>query len=124
MTTADVAHRADPLDFAVPPELEAFEPPEVRLGRRDAVRMMVSLGTRPPVHAVAADLPGFLDLLSRVAPMRYAVDLVRNVYYSFQPSDVPAEVSSAPANLAVIGAMAAVFVVVGTARFVRSERNR
>ena len=70
------------------------------------------------------NLPGFLDLLSRVAPMRYAVDLVRNVYYGFQPSDVPAEVSTAPANLAVIGAMAAVFVVAGTARFVRSERNR
>ncbi len=77
-------------------------------------------GVINPLH----NLPWFLDFLSRVAPMRYAVDLVRNVYYGFQPSDVPAEVSSAPANLAVIGAMSAVFVVVGTARFVSSERNR
>ncbi len=61
MTASEVARRTDPLDFVVPPELEAFEPPEVRLGRRDAVRMMVSRGTRPPVHAVARDLPGFLD---------------------------------------------------------------
>ena len=56
--------------------------------------------------------------------MRYAVDLVRNAYYGFQPSAVPVEVSNAPANLAVIGAMFAVFVVAGTARFVRAERNR
>ena len=41
-----------------------------------------------------------------------------------QPSAVPAEVSTAPANLAVIGVMSAAFVVIGTARFVRSERNR
>ena len=77
-------------------------------------------GVINPLH----NLPWFLDLLSRISPMRYAVDLVRNVYYGFQPSAVPAEVSSAPANLAVIGAMFAVFVAVGTARFVRAERNR
>jgi ABC-2 type transport system permease protein len=77
-------------------------------------------GVINPLH----DLPWFLDVLSRLSPMRYAVDLVRNAYYGFQPSVVPAEVSSAPANLAVIGAMFAVFVVAGTARFVRAERNR
>ena len=31
------------------------------------------------------NLPWFLDVLSRLAPMRYAVDLLRNVYYGFQP---------------------------------------
>ena len=77
-------------------------------------------GVINPLH----NLPWFLDILSRISPMRYAVDLVRNVYYGFQPSTVAAEVSSAPANLAVIGAMFAVFVAVGTARFVRAERNR
>lgn len=77
-------------------------------------------GVINPLH----DLPWFLDVLSRLSPMRYAVDLVRNAYYGFQPSVVPAEVSSAAANLAVIGALFAVFVVVGTARFVRAERNR
>ncbi len=56
--------------------------------------------------------------------MRYAVDLLRNVYYGFQPASVRAEVSSAPENLAIIGAMFAVFIVLGTALFVRSERNR
>lgn len=70
------------------------------------------------------NLPWFLDLLSRVAPMRYAVDLLRNVYYGFQPAGVRVEVSSAAANLSVIGATFAVFIVVGTTLFVRSERNR
>ncbi|HKY15772.1 MAG TPA: S-adenosylmethionine:tRNA ribosyltransferase-isomerase [Microthrixaceae bacterium] len=49
-----------PLDFRLPPELEAQAPPELVLGRRDAVRMMVSLGVRPPVHATARDLASFL----------------------------------------------------------------
>ena len=70
------------------------------------------------------NLPWFLDVLSRVAPMRYAVDLLRNVYYGLQPAGVRVEVSSAAANLSVIGASFAVFIVVGTTLFVRSERNR
>ena len=70
------------------------------------------------------NLPWFLDALSRVAPMRYAVDLVRNVYDGVQPSRVPAAASPAPENLAVIGVTFVIFIVVGTALFVRSERNR
>jgi ABC-2 type transport system permease protein len=70
------------------------------------------------------NLPWFLDSLSRIAPMRYAVDLVRNVYYTFEPSPVPAVTAGPAENLAVIGAMFAVFIVLGTALFVRSERNR
>jgi ABC-2 type transport system permease protein len=70
------------------------------------------------------NLPWFLDILSRIAPMRYAVDLVRNVYYTFEPSPVPAVTAGPAENLAVIGAMFAVFIVLGTALFVRSERNR
>jgi ABC-2 type transport system permease protein len=69
-------------------------------------------------------LPWFLDILSRLAPMRYAVDLVRNVYYDFQPGGERAELSTAPANLAIIGVLFAVFLVLGTTRFVRAERNR
>ena len=50
-----------PLRFHLPPELEATEPPELRLGRRDAVRLMASVGDREPRHATAADLASFLD---------------------------------------------------------------
>jgi len=77
-------------------------------------------GVFNPLH----NLPPVLDILSRLSPMRYAVDLVRNAYYGFAPSPVPAEAATPAENLTVIGAMFLLFVVVGTARFVRSERNR
>ena len=51
------------------------------------------------------NLPWFLDVLSRIAPMRYAVDLVRNVYYGFAPSPVPAVTAGPAENLVVIGGM-------------------
>lgn len=56
LTTGDV------LDFVLPPELEAGEPPEARGLARDGVRLMVSyLGDDAVVHAAFRDLPGFLD---------------------------------------------------------------
>jgi ABC-2 type transport system permease protein len=67
------------------------------------------------------NLPWFLDILSKIAPMRYAVDLMRDVYYSGGPS-VP--IFDLPTNLAIIGVEFLVFIVVGTAGFVRAERNR
>ncbi len=53
--------------------------------------------------------------------MRYAVDLMRDVYYAGGPS-VP--IFDLPTNLAIIGVEFLVFIVVGTAGFVRAERNR
>lgn len=70
------------------------------------------------------DLPWFLDLLSRLAPMRYAVDLVRNVYYGFHPESVEVPLASLGTNLAIIGALFVAFIVAGTAMFVRAEQNR
>src|SRR6266550_7465227 len=67
------------------------------------------------------NLPWFLDILSKIAPMRYAVDLMRDVYYSGGPN-VP--IFDLPTNLAIIGVEFLVFIVVGTAGFVRAERNR
>ncbi|MBA3604700.1 MAG: S-adenosylmethionine:tRNA ribosyltransferase-isomerase [Acidimicrobiia bacterium] len=46
--------------FELPPELEAREPPELTVGRRDAVRMLVSIGTRQPRHTTARDLASWL----------------------------------------------------------------
>jgi ABC-2 type transport system permease protein len=70
------------------------------------------------------DLPWFLDFLSRLSPMRYAIDLVRDVYYAGHPEPVQVAILDAPGNLAIIGVMFAAFMVAGTALFVRSERNR
>ena len=70
------------------------------------------------------NLPWFLDILSRLAPMRYAVDLMRNVYYGFHPEPVDVAIASLSTNLTVIGGLFAVFIVAGTALFVRAEQNR
>jgi ABC-2 type transport system permease protein len=70
------------------------------------------------------NLPWFLDILSRLAPMRYAVDLMRNVYYGFHPEPVDVAIASLGTNLTIIGGLFAVFIVVGTAMFVRAEQNR
>ena len=69
-------------------------------------------------------LPWYLDVISHISPMRYAIDLLRGVYYSFLPESVPVALDPVPVNLAVIGAMFVGFMVVGTTLFVRSERNR
>ena len=51
---------SDRLDFELPPDLEAGEPPEARGLRRDQVRLMVSRGPEV-IHAAFQDLPDFLD---------------------------------------------------------------
>jgi ABC-2 type transport system permease protein len=67
------------------------------------------------------NLPLPLDILSHLAPMRYAVDLLRDAFYGSTSKVVLLDATS---NLAIIGALFAVFMVVGTFLFVRAERNR
>jgi ABC-2 type transport system permease protein len=77
-------------------------------------------GVFNPIHG----LPPILDIASRIAPMRYAVELLRNVYYAAQPTGSPPEMAPAAVNGGVIAVSFVVFFAVGTALFVRSERNR
>ncbi|MFI9593452.1 S-adenosylmethionine:tRNA ribosyltransferase-isomerase [Nonomuraea sp. NPDC052265] len=49
------------LDFALPADLSAHEPPEARGLARDGVRLMVSRGEAEPAHHRFGDLPGLLD---------------------------------------------------------------
>ncbi len=70
-------------------------------------------------------LPLYLDLASRIAPLRYAVDLTRAVYYQGQPAVYNKVVLVSPGvNLFIIAAMFVIFLVAGTILFVRSERNK
>ena len=67
------------LAFELPRELEATEPPEICLGRRDAVRLMVSAGEQAPIHTRAHDLarhlhPGDLVVVNTSATVPAAVD--------------------------------------------------
>lgn len=69
-------------------------------------------------------LPLPLDILSRISPMRYAVDLSRGVFY-FGQEEYPKVVLESPLfNLLLMIALFSAFLVVGTWLFVRSERNR
>jgi hypothetical protein len=56
--------------------------------------------------------------------MRWAVEAVRNVYYTFESGLGAPGLSPASVVVAVIAASFGAFIVVGTALFVRAERNR
>jgi ABC-2 type transport system permease protein len=71
-----------------------------------------------------ANLPWYLDLLSRISPLRYAVDLVRGVYYLGQPDYAKVVLEGPLVDLAITAVLFSVFLGVGTYLFVRGERNR
>ncbi|PIZ46535.1 ABC transporter [candidate division WWE3 bacterium CG_4_9_14_3_um_filter_41_6] len=70
------------------------------------------------------DLPVFLDVLSRISPMRYAVDLMRGVYYAGTPEYDLVVLSPVLYNLTVIAVVFVLFLLIGTTLFVKNERNR
>jgi ABC-2 type transport system permease protein len=67
--------------------------------------------------------PKFLSFLSHIAPMRYAVDLIRSVAYTGEERANVVH-NSFSVSASIVAAMFVAFVVVGTALFVRNERNR
>jgi ABC-2 type transport system permease protein len=68
---------------------------------------------------------GLLALLSRALPMTYCVDFMRGVFYQSSAADGAAPTLHSPfVNLIIIAAFTAVFLVTGTAGFVRAEKNR
>jgi ABC-2 type transport system permease protein len=70
-------------------------------------------------------LPLYLDLASRIAPLRYVVDLTRAIYYQGQPATYQKVVLASPVtNLLIMFGMFVLFLVIGTTLFVRSERNK
>jgi ABC-2 type transport system permease protein len=77
-------------------------------------------GVFAPVRELA--LP--LDILSRIDPLRYAVDLGRGLFYSGKPEYNLVVLQSPLFNLIVITAMTLLFIIAGTFVFVRSERNK
>lgn len=70
------------------------------------------------------DLPGVVFVASRLAPMTYAVDLLRSVYYFGKPEYSKVVLHSAALNLAVCFAVGLIFLVIGTYLFVKRERDR
>jgi ABC-2 type transport system permease protein len=69
-------------------------------------------------------LPIYLEVLSRISPLRYAVDLMRGAFYAGRPEYAQVVLASPAFNLAVIGVLFMAFLAAGTWFFVRGERNR
>jgi ABC-2 type transport system permease protein len=69
-------------------------------------------------------LPWYLDILSRITPMRYAVDLTRGVFYAGRPEAADVLLMHPIFNLIIIAVLFALFLCIGTFFFVRAERNR
>lgn len=70
------------------------------------------------------NLPWFLDFLSRISPMRYAVDFLRGIFYQSSADYSAVVIDSATINLLIITVLFGLFLMIGTFLFVRKERNR
>jgi ABC-2 type transport system permease protein len=69
-------------------------------------------------------LPWYLSIVSLISPMRYAVDLLRDVAYAGGPEYSRVVLFGPLTNLAVMAAMFVAFLTFGTWLFVRQETNR
>lgn len=69
-------------------------------------------------------LPWYLAPFSLISPLRYAVDLIRNVVYAGRPEGSRVVLFDPLTNLVVIVIMFGGLLVLGTVLFVRSETNR
>jgi ABC-2 type transport system permease protein len=67
---------------------------------------------------------GFLAFVSRVLPMTFCVDFMRGVFYAGTAEGLGVTLHAPLFNLIIIVAFTAVFLVAGTAGFVRAEKNR
>lgn len=70
------------------------------------------------------NLPPLLNIVSLLSPLRYAVDLMRGVFYWNTPEYNTVVLFPPWLNLAIMGASFLAFMLVGTIQFARAERNR
>lgn len=69
-------------------------------------------------------MPWYLDFLSRISPMRYAVDLTRDIFYLGRSDFANATLQGPTFNLGLMSIGFVIFLFVGTFLFVRKEQNR
>lgn len=70
------------------------------------------------------NLPWYLFILSRIAPMTYAVDLLRGIYYWGNPAYNKIVLYSPVVDMVIITALFLIMLFIGTFYFVRNERNK
>lgn len=76
------------------------------------------------VFSPIQNLPLPLFILSRIAPMTYAVDFIRNVYYAGSIELPKIVVYNFWTDIVIIAALFGAFLLIGTFFFVKNERNR
>lgn len=76
------------------------------------------------VFTPIAVLPWYLEVLSLLSPLRYVVDLFRDVMYAGSPAYHKLVLFDPLTNLLVMALMFAAFMLAGTALFVRRATNR
>lgn len=76
------------------------------------------------VFTPIAVMPWYLEVLSRMSPMRYVVDLLRAIMYAGTPEYHRVVLLGPTTNLAMMALMFVAFMLVGTSLFVRRETNR
>ncbi len=76
------------------------------------------------VFAPLKTLPWFLNVLSLISPLRYAVDFTRSVFYAGKADYGNVVLADPLFNMSVMGVMFAMFLGLGTFLFVRREKNR
>jgi ABC-2 type transport system permease protein len=69
-------------------------------------------------------LPLPLDIISRLSPLRYAVDLTRGIFYSGSPEYNLVTLAPPVLNALALALSFAAFMALGTFLFVRAEQNR
>jgi ABC-2 type transport system permease protein len=70
------------------------------------------------------NLPLPILIASRIAPMTYAVDLLRSIYYLGKPEYSKVVLFNPVIDFAVVLGVGLVFLSIGTYFFVKNERNR
>jgi len=70
------------------------------------------------------NLPLPILILSRIAPMTYAVDLLRSVYYYGTTESAAVVINSPLIDLLVVAVLTLAFIMIGTYVFVKRERER
>jgi len=72
----------------------------------------------------ARDFPWYLTILSTITPLAYGVDLLRGVFYRGTSEFSEVVIRSPIVNLLFIAFLFTLFIIIGTALFVKNERER
>ncbi len=67
---------------------------------------------------------GLLGVVSKLMPMTYSIDLARNIFYAGKPEYAFTVLHPFWFDLGITAAVCVAFITIGTAMFVRRDRNR